>query len=545
MAARTKHERPATPTSPGSGQVRVATLTRISTDEVNQPYSLEAQAQGLEAFVASQPGQKITHRFVDQASGATLERPGLQAALAAARAGELDVLLVYRIDRISRSIVGLMAIVEELDAAGVALRSATEPIDTHGPVGRMLLQLLGIFAEFERSLLIDRITKGFERKAARGEWLTGPGPFGYRLDTPTKTLVAEPDEAALVRTIFAAYADERLGATALANRLNDAGQRNRGGRLWSNQTILRVVRNPVYIGKITHGTEIYDAKHEPIVDEALFARARALLDERSAESTVVAPSTSEYLLSGLVRCQICHGAYVGAGAHGRNGFYRYYVCRTRQAKGARACSGRRVPADDLESAIGSSLLDTFSNFEIFEQGIHEVYAEIPNERPRLEAEHSSTETQLRETVAALDRYLRAFEAGTMPADLCAPRVAELSARRDELSAHREQLAAQLRAAVPEVPSRELIGEIRAEIERVVSHTSADVVKQLFGELIDRVEISPDNHAYLYFRVPDAKRPEPIGTRASCRTPVRMGSHHVETMGLEPTTPCLQSRCSSS
>jgi DNA invertase Pin-like site-specific DNA recombinase len=189
------------PTRPGAGGTRVAIVTRISTDEVNQPYSLEAQATGLEAFVASQPGQAITHRFVDQASGATLERPGLQAALASAKAGEFDVLLVYRIDRISRSIVGLMTIVEALDAAGVALRSATEPIDTHGPVGRMLLQLLGIFAEFERSLLIDRITKGFERKAARGEWFAGPGPFGYRLEPATKTLAAEPAEAAVVQAM--------------------------------------------------------------------------------------------------------------------------------------------------------------------------------------------------------------------------------------------------------------------------------------------------------------------------------------------------------
>src|SRR5579884_2410382 len=208
---------------PGAS-VRVATLTRISTDEINQPYSLEAQAIGLEAFVASQPGHTITHRFVDQASGATLDRPGLQAALTAAKSGDFDVLLVYRIDRLTRSIVGLMSIVEELEAAGVALRSATEPIDTQGPVGRMLLQLLGIFAEFERSLLIDRITKGFERKAARGEWLGGPGPYGYDLDPATKTLIPNTDEAAVVRVIFNKYVSERVGATALANWLNDTGR---------------------------------------------------------------------------------------------------------------------------------------------------------------------------------------------------------------------------------------------------------------------------------------------------------------------------------
>jgi site-specific DNA recombinase len=124
--------------------------------------------------------------------------------------------------------------------------------------------------------------------------------------------------------------------------------------------VLRVIRNPVYIGKITHGIEIYDGKHEPIVDGDVFARAQVLLEERSADAAVIAPTTSEYLLSGLLRCQACRGAYVGAGAHGRSGFYRYYVCRTRQAKGARACSGQRVPADDLEAAVGANLLEAFT-----------------------------------------------------------------------------------------------------------------------------------------------------------------------------------------
>ena len=149
-------------------------------------------------------------------------------------------------------------------------------------------QLLGIFAEFERGLLIDRITKGFERKAARGEWLGGPGPYGYTLDSATKTLIADPEEAATVGAIFAKYVEERYVATALAHWLNDTGQRSRHGKLWSNG-----------------------------------------------------------------------GAYVGAGAHGRNSFYRYYVCRTRQAKGARACTSQRVPADDLEDAIAAALIATY------------------------------------------------------------------------------------------------------------------------------------------------------------------------------------------
>jgi site-specific DNA recombinase len=530
--------------NPDGGGGRVAIVTRISTDEVNQPYSLEAQSKGLESFVDSQPGQSITHRFVDQASGATLERPGLQAALTAARAGEFDVLLVYRIDRLTRSIVGLMSIVEELDAAGVALRSATEPIDTQGPVGRMLLQLLGIFAEFERGLLIDRISKGFERKAARGEWLGGPAPFGYTLDSPTKTLVPAPAEAALVQAIFAKYADERFGATALASWLNETGQRSRNRKLWSNQAVLRIIRNQVYLGKIAHGDDIHDGKHEAIVHEGVFARAQVLLDERAAESTTMRPTTSEYVLTGLLRCVSCGDAYVGASAHGRGGFYRYYVCRTRQVKGARGCTGERIPADILEDAITADLLSTYDNYEFIQQAANEAYAEAINERPRLEAELAGTESQLRETSTAIDRYLRAFEAGTMSESLCAPRVAELSDRKNELTARQRQLSAETRSSVPILPTPKQLRTTGEHIKVAINGGSPDNVKQLLGELIDRVEIGPEKQAQPYFWVPNEHRPGPSLARA-CGTPVRMGSRRVEVKGLEPSAYGLQSRRSTS
>ena len=411
------------------------------------------------------------------------------------------MLLVYRIDRLTRSIVGLMTIVGALDAAGEALRSATEPIDTQGPVGRMLLQLLGIFAEFERGLLIDRITKGFERKAARGEWLGGPGPFGYHVDPATKSLVPDPKEAATVQKIFSAYADEHLGATALANQLNGAGLRNRGDRLWSNQTVLRVLRNPVYVGKISHGDEVYEGKHPSVIEGDLFARARALLDERAALVENRAPNTSEYLLTGMLRCRACGGAYFGAGTKGRNGFYRYYACRNRQTKGTYGCQSKRVPAEDLETAVIDDLIETLSRSDLFEQAITAAIAEVADNRPSLEAELASTEAQLRDTETGLNHYLRAFETGEMPAAICSPRVTELTQRRDELVAHRKKLTAQLKDATPQLPTPEQLRSLCAEIRRTVDSGNPDAVKQLLRELIDRVEITPERHAYPYFWVP--------------------------------------------
>lgn len=120
--------------------MRIATYTRISTDEAHQPFSLEAQDTRLRAYVASQDGWELVRTFTDQMSGATVERPNIQRALNEARAGRFDLLLVYRVDRFSRSVRGLAQLLDELDKAGVAFRSATEPFDTTAPAGRMMVR---------------------------------------------------------------------------------------------------------------------------------------------------------------------------------------------------------------------------------------------------------------------------------------------------------------------------------------------------------------------------------------------------------------------
>ena len=161
---------------------------------------------------------------------------------------EVDILLIYRIDRLARSIVGLMEMSEQLGRPGVGLKSVTEPIDTHGPPGRMMLQILGVFAEFERNMIIDRVTAGHERRAARGEWGGGRAPLGYVLENGA--LKADPDGAELVRQMFDKYTEDLLGGPAISNWLNETGRRSPDGKLWSGSRVLAMLKNPVYIGKI-------------------------------------------------------------------------------------------------------------------------------------------------------------------------------------------------------------------------------------------------------------------------------------------------------
>src|SRR5207302_10267536 len=176
-------------------------------------------------------------------SGAAVGRPQRQRAVREARAGRFDLLLVYRVGRLGRSVRGLAHILDELDQASVAFRSATEPFDTATSAGRMMVQMLGVFAEFERATIVDRVVAGMERKAARGGWTSGTYPFGYGCDPTTGYLMPRADESPLVPLIFEMYAKKRNGARTIAAWLNQRGHRTHKGRPWSGHAGLRVIRN--------------------------------------------------------------------------------------------------------------------------------------------------------------------------------------------------------------------------------------------------------------------------------------------------------------
>ena len=272
--------------------MKIATYTRISTDEKTQPYSLEAQAVRLDSYAKSQDDWQIVRRFTDQASGAILERPGLERALSEAEAGRFDLLLVYRVDRLSRSVRGLAQILERLDAAEVLFRSATEPFDTASSAGRMMVQMLGVFAEFERATIVERTVAGMERKAERGEWVGGNIPFGYRLDADRRFLVPEPSEASVVPQIFHRYAERLEGSSALAKWLTERGYRTRQDKPFNVPAVLAILRNRTYLGEISFRGTHHPAPHEPLVEEALFERAQEVLREPHRGQVAASDPTS-------------------------------------------------------------------------------------------------------------------------------------------------------------------------------------------------------------------------------------------------------------
>jgi site-specific DNA recombinase len=441
--------------------VRVAIYRRISTDEERQPFSLDAQQERLAAYVAAQPGWVLSRSYSDRMSGKRLDRPGLQQALHDARAGRYELLLVFKVDRLARSTGGLAKVLEELDAAGVAFRSASEPFDTATAAGRMMMQMLGVFAEFEREMIVERTRMGLARKAARGEWTGGTPPFGYRYHPERRILLPVPSEAALVQRIFTLYAERRVGSAAISGLLNDAGQPTSRGRRWTPNRVLGVLRNPTYTGRLPFNGQQHQASHEPIIDRELFQRAQLLLAERSDSPRAQAANATDYLLTSFLRCQRCGHGFVGTAAHGNGGTYRLPGGRPPRAAGL-ACpaSGRQ-------------------------------------------AELAGVRATLAERRAAIDRYLRAFEARRLPESTCAHRLAELDREVQGLEARAAALEAEC-DTTPAMSTDRLLAGIRGRIERVVAEGAPEQLKQLLDAVVDRILVESRACIQPYFVAPTVR-----------------------------------------
>jgi site-specific DNA recombinase len=273
------------------------------------------------------------------------------------------------VDRLARSVRGLAQILEDLDEVGVAFRSATEPFDTSTAAGRMMVQMLGVFAEFERAALVERTVMGLSKKAAKGEWTGGTPPFGYRYDSDQGLLVPVPDEALIVEDIFKRYASRRHGSAAISGWLNDEGIHTKRGGKWTPQRVIDLLRNTTYVGELPFKGESFPSSHEAVVDRETFDLAKAVLDERGERYPLRRGNPTEYLLTSKLRCCACNRGFVGTASHGRGGAYRYYTCFTRQRHGTARCGQDRIPAEPIENGVVASLLATLRDRDIIARAV--------------------------------------------------------------------------------------------------------------------------------------------------------------------------------
>ncbi len=485
---------------PHEGMLRVATYTRISTDEQNQPYSLQAQARMLEKYIESQPDMVLVTSYTDQKSGATLDRPELRRLLADANRGAFDLVLVYRLDRLARSIRLVHEVLEALAPAKVGLRSATEAFDTVTAGGRMMMNILAVFAQFERDVMIDRITAGVKTKAMRGEWPGGAPPFGYRIKD-SKVLEIVDSEAAEVRRMFTLIDEDRLGSPQIAATLNTSGSRTRTGQLWSFKAVLDVLRRPTYAGWIVHHDDAYEGKHERIIDRELFDRVQAILDTRAEHTT--RQTSSEYVLSGLLRCSVCGHALAGVAGNSRSGRYRYYMCTGRVRRGTVYCAADRVSAEALETLVRDQIVSLYSRYDLFEAAAARAAERRDDRLPVLTADLTAARNELRTVEIAIGRYFTAFEEGTMTEAVCADRVRELHTRAEIQRSRIAELELEAQTPAPKVPSKRQLKALSEQIKDAIERPATPALRAFLAAVIDHIEVGESRNVRCFLRVPDS------------------------------------------
>ena len=334
-------------------KLRCAVYTRKSSEEgLDKEFnSLDAQREACEAYVTSQKADgwlPTPDRYDDGGySGGTLERPALKRLLADIEARRLDVVVVYKIDRLSRSLMDFAKLVEAFERNSVTFVSVTQSFNTTTSMGRLTLNILLSFAQFEREVIGERIRDKFAASRKKGMWMGGYVPFGYRLKD--RKLLINEEEASTVRSIFRRFA--QLGsATKLAQELAANDVRNRYGKVIDKGYIYKLTNNRVYIGDAVHKGTAYPGEHEPIVDRKDWDAVHAILDESPAIRRNRNRTKTPALLKGVIFGPT--GAAMTP-THTRKGgkLYRYYMSATELAVGSNNFPIRRIPAAEIEAAV--------------------------------------------------------------------------------------------------------------------------------------------------------------------------------------------------
>ena len=316
------------PAMPGTTKkLRCAVYTRKSTDEglEKEFNTLDAQRDACEAYITSQRAEGwvlVRDRYDDGGfSGGTLDRPALKRLLADIEQGLIDNIVVYKVDRLSRSLMDFAKLVETMEAHGVTFVSVTQSFSTTTSMGRLTLNMLLSFAQYEREIIGERIRDKFAASRARGMWMGGKVPLGY--DVVARKLVVNEDEAPRVRRVFEIFAETGSGIETVAC-LRAEGATSKAGRPLDKGDVYKLLNNRTYVGEAAHKGQVYPGEHQGIVSRELWDRAHAVLQvsprSRAAQNRQRAPA----LLRGLL-----YGADGRAlsPTHTRKGgrLYRYYV----------------------------------------------------------------------------------------------------------------------------------------------------------------------------------------------------------------------------
>jgi site-specific DNA recombinase len=485
------------PTPPVGLTKRCAIYTRKSTTMgLEQEFnSLDAQRDSALAYIRNQPGWTLVDTHYDDGgfTGANIERPAFQRLLADIEARKIDVVVVYKVDRLSRSLLDFAKVMERFSASGASFVSVTQNFSTADAMGRLTLNMLMSFAEFERSMISERTRDKIAASRRRGQWTGGPVPFGY--EVKAKKLFIRDAEAATVREAFVLFLKYRQAAI-VARLLNDRSMLPRGatnnpakpGLRWTKDSIGRLLRNPLYAGQMMYGKEVHPGQHPRLIDEATHHQVSLILARKHRELRYTGVN-HDYVLRGLVRCGRCGAAMSPASTTKGKTVHRYYRCCTRDKAGRQVCGAKQLPAGALEDFLVERIAHATADGSLVAEIERQMRERTAARRKANEDLRKSLPDELATASSAATRYIE--ELGRLQGRSRELVEAKLKAETDRMTAAEQRLAQaendRLDIDVADAEREWIVGALR-DFGRVWSLMTAENRGRLASALVVAIRV---------------------------------------------------------
>jgi site-specific DNA recombinase len=480
--------------------IRCAIYTRKSTEEgLQQEFnSLDAQRESAEAFIKSQAAEGwvcLPERYDDGGfTGGNMDRPALRRLLGDVEAGQVDCILVYKVDRLSRSLLDFARMMETFDRHAVSFTSVSQQFNTTHSMGRLTLNILLSFAQFEREIISERTRDKMSASRRKGKYVGGAPVLGYDVDAARKRLVVNEDEAARVRAIFGLYLEHQAllpmvqeldRRSWLTKRWSTKRGVERGGSRFTKTSLHKLLTNISYIGKVRYQKELHDGEQAAIIDGEVWQQVQALLGRNARSGGGEVRNQFGALLRGLLHCVPCGCSMVPSHTT-RNGKkrYRYYVCSSAQKRGWNTCLSKSVPAGEIEQFVVDQIRGIGSDLTLVRETLRQAVAQADAERASLEAERRGLQRDYRrwndEVRAALDGPATGTGATALP------RLADLQERLRLAEQRSTEIDTRLRALDRERITEDEVGTALRTFDPVWNALSPREQVRIVQLLVQRV-----------------------------------------------------------
>lgn len=489
---------------------------RVSTERQVEGYSIEGQITQIEQYCQFN-GYELVDIYADRGiSGKSMNRPELQRMLNDAKNGKLDCVMVYKTNRLARNTSDLLTIVEELHRQNVEFFSLSERMEVKNSTGKLMLQILASFSEFERNTILENIYTGQRQRALEG-YYQGNLPLGYNnIPDNKKELMINQHEANIVKYIFESYAKGH-GYRKIANALNHKGYVTKKGNPFSISAVTYILSNPFYIGKIQFAKYkdwndkrrkglndkpvIAEGKHTPIISRDLWDKAQARKKQVSKKPQVHGKGTN--LLTGIIACPQCSASMsasitVNTLKDGTKKRIRYYSCSNFRNKGSKVCSANSVRADVIEKYVMDQILEIVKSDKVLKQVVERVNQENQVDVAALNHDIAYKQQQFDEINAKLKNLIQTIEDNPDLTSALKPTIHQYETQLNDITNQINQLKQQQNQEKPSYDTKQISIILRRIFQNIESMDKSQL-KALYLTVIDRIEIRKDgNHKKQFY-----------------------------------------------